>query len=395
MLNSFRKIVLCGDFCLASGSKGDLAYPQERHDSPWQNLRTCFGDDICVVANIEAAVTDRTIGKPYKWANLRINPIKDRLFKGLSVANLSNNHIGDYGDLGVGETCAFLDSRHISHLGVGRNIGSALQALILHEAGCRIGIVSLCCPTTNSEYLATHQTGGVAPLSFSTLSHAILKAKQASDVVLVYLHWGCEWVHDPAPDQLRLARHAIDCGADAVLGCHSHTIQSYEQYKGKWIFYGLGNYCFDAGVAQAPQPDGSFKEIPLTLNPQNRESLVVSFKIKELNGCVRLELDRIQPFRFGDDFLPVPCNEDQLSFDLGAANKRLANYVYRNTEFLDMRHEVEYKCIIRNGVMAYWYQDESIISHPRQPKRAVSSAARSFFAKMKSAGKKAINRYLP
>lgn len=392
---SFQKrILFCGDFCLASGSKGDLAYPLERLDSPWQNLSECFGSDNFIVANLEAPVTDQTVGKPYKWANLRISPIKHQFFKGLSIANLSNNHIGDYGDRGTDDTCAFLESHNISYFGVGNNIDSAHRAFVLREGGCKIGFVSLCCPTTNSEYLATHQATGVAPLSFSTLSNSIFRAKRISDIVFLYLHWGCEWVHDPSPDQLRLARHAIDCGADAVLGCHSHTIQGYEQYKGKWIFYGLGNYCFDAGVAQAPQPDGSFKEIPLTLNPQNRESLVVSFKIKELDGCASLELDRIQPFRFDDDFLPVPCNEDQLSFDLSAANKRLANYINSNAEFLDKRHEVEYKCMIRNGVMAYWYQNESITSPPRQPlKTGVSSAARSLFARLKRAGKQAINRY--
>ena len=354
-----------------------------------------YDNNLFIVANIEAPVTNRSSGRPYKWANLRISPDRSRYFDGLSLAILGNNHIGDYGWEAVEDTLRFFRENNISHIGVGKNLQSACSYHAHIEGGYRIAFISLCCPTTNSEFMATHQASGVTPLAFSTLGSTISAAKQKSDIIFVYLHWGCEWVHDPAPDQLRLARHAIDCGADAVLGCHSHTIQSYEQYKGRWIFYGLGNYCFDAGVAQAPQPDGSFQEIPLTLNPQNKESLVVSFNIKEFDGCASLILDRIQPFRFDDNFIPAPCNEDQLTFDLSAANNRLRKYVDSNNDFLDMRHEVEYKCLIRNGIMAYWYQNESIILPPRKTlKREVANAAKSLFARLNKTGKSAIKRYL-
>lgn len=374
---------------MATGSKGDLEYSQGCHDTPFQSLRACFGDDICIVANIESPVTNRSVGKPYKWANLRMNPSKYNLFNGLSIANLSNNHIGDFGDEAVEDTLCFFRQNRICYTGVGKDLESACSCHVHVLDDCKVAFISLCCPTTNSEFIATHQSPGVAPLAFSTLKKSISSAKQKANVSVVYLHWGCEWVHDPAPDQLRLARHAIDCGADAVLGCHSHTIQSYEQYKGKWIFYGLGNYCFDAGVAQAPQSDGSFKEIPLTLDPPNKESLVVSFKITEVDQQPALELDRVQPFKFGDDFLPVPCHESQLSFDLNAANKRLHKYVKSNASFLDQRHEVEYKSLVRNGVMAYWYQNESISSPRKALKRELYNKARAFVGRLNHSAKKA------
>ena len=41
-----------------------------------------------------------------------------------------------------------------------------------------------------------------------------------------------------------MARRLIDVGADLIIGHHSHTIQPYEKYKGKYIFYSLGNFCF-------------------------------------------------------------------------------------------------------------------------------------------------------
>lgn len=389
MISYSTKIVFCGDFCLASGSKGDLIYSRERNASPWHDLRSFFGNDVFVVANIEAPITHQTVGRPYKWANLRIDPDKPHYFDGLSLAILGNNHIGDFGVDAVEDTLCFFRQNNLSCVGVGKDLRSASSPNIHIQNGCKISFISLCCPTTNSEYLATHQAAGVAPISFATLANSIVNAKEQSDIVFIYFHWGCEWVHDPAPDQLRLARHAIDCGADAVLGCHSHTIQSYEQYKGKWIFYGLGNYCFDAGVAQAPQSDGSFKEIPLTLDPPNKESLVVSFRIKEVDKQPTLELDRVQPFKFGDDFLPVPCHQSQLSFDLSAANKRLRKFVNGNASFLDQRHEVEYKSLVRNGVMAYWYQKESISPPRKALKRKLLNRAMIFVGRIKHFVKRA------
>src|SRR5262249_50245020 len=147
------------------------------------------------------------------------------------------------------------------------------------------------CPTTNGENLATHLTPGVAPLGMATLKQAIDSVKSRSDALAVYLHWGCECVHDPAPDQLRLARHAIDCGADAVIGCHSHTVQSYEQYRGRSIFYGLGNHLFKPGYAQTVDEHGEIKRIRESLSPPNQESLAVSFRISSDMGDGRLALD--------------------------------------------------------------------------------------------------------
>lgn len=40
-------------------------------------------------------------------------------------------------------------------------------------------------------------------------------------------------------------RFMIDAGADAVVSHHTHIVSGYEVYKGKPIFYSLGNFCFD------------------------------------------------------------------------------------------------------------------------------------------------------
>ena len=246
------------------------------------------------------------------------------------MAVLANNHVSDFCPEGARETIGLLARNGIRHVGYGGNIAEALQPSLLECGERRLAVIALSCPTTNGENLATHVAEGVAPLGMENLGRAVQSAKTRGDALLVYLHWGREWEHDPVPDQLRLARHAIHCGADAVVGCHSHTIQSCEQYKGRWIFYGLGNFLFGSGEAQEVRPDGAVVRHPLRLDPPNRESLAVAFSIQPDTGSGRLKLEKVQPLSFGDDWVPKPISQEALSFSLPDANRRLAAYALRH-----------------------------------------------------------------
>jgi poly-gamma-glutamate synthesis protein (capsule biosynthesis protein) len=46
---------------------------------------------------------------------------------------------------------------------------------------------------------------------------------------------------------IEIAHAAIDTGADAVIGHGPHYSLPMEMYKGKPVFYGLGNFCFHSG----------------------------------------------------------------------------------------------------------------------------------------------------
>ena len=48
----------------------------------------------------------------------------------------------------------------------------------------------------------------------------------------------------PTDIQKKLAYTAIDNGTDLVIGHHPHVLQGIEKYKGKYILYSLGNFCF-------------------------------------------------------------------------------------------------------------------------------------------------------
>ena len=79
---------------------------------------------------------------------------------------------------------------------------------------------------------------------WNTVPAEIAAAKEMYPLVIVSFHWGTELKYYPTDNQIKMGRLAVDSGADLVLGHHSHRIQPIEQYKGVYICYSLGNFCF-------------------------------------------------------------------------------------------------------------------------------------------------------
>lgn len=75
----------------------------------------------------------------------------------------------------------------------------------------------------------------------------IEKARKESDFVIVFPHWGCEYLYEPIPSQMRWAKFFAHCGADLIVGTHSHVVQNVQwlgMKNGRRILcmYSLGNF---------------------------------------------------------------------------------------------------------------------------------------------------------
>ncbi len=74
--------------------------------------------------------------------------------------------------------------------------------------------------------------------------HSVRQGKQLSDFLVVSIHVHQTGLgHDKLADFLpTFARAAIDAGADAFVGTGTHRLRPIEIYKGRPIFYGLGDF---------------------------------------------------------------------------------------------------------------------------------------------------------
>lgn len=161
---------------------------------------------------------------------------------GVSAVTLANNHILDYGDSGLSQTFRDLDTWGIEYVGAGDNVEKASAVLYKSIDDARIAFINCC----EHEYsVATEQSAGANPLNPIKLFYQIQEAKQLADYVFLIVHGGVEHFQYPTKRMVETYRFFVDAGADAVINHHQHCPCGYEVYKGKPIYYGLGNFCFD------------------------------------------------------------------------------------------------------------------------------------------------------
>jgi poly-gamma-glutamate synthesis protein (capsule biosynthesis protein) len=82
--------------------------------------------------------------------------------------------------------------------------------------------------------------------SFERAIEEIKNIRAQVDIVVFCPHWGTEFkIGDPGQKIRAEAYKLIDAGADLIVGGHPHVVQDSETYKGKKIYYSLGNFIFD------------------------------------------------------------------------------------------------------------------------------------------------------
>ena len=161
---------------------------------------------------------------------------------GFDAVTLANNHIFDYGSEGVENTLRACRAAGIGTVGAGMNLQEASQTLYTQKGEETLAVINCC---ENEFSIATDDTAGAHPLNAVRQYHAIREARQKADYVLVIVHGGHEQFQLPSPRMKETYRFFVDAGADAVVNHHQHCYSGYEVYRGKPIFYGLGNFCFE------------------------------------------------------------------------------------------------------------------------------------------------------
>lgn len=150
----------------------------------------------------------------------------------IRLVNIGNNHIENFGNDGVRSTIATLTHSGVDYFG---------DPISFHEATTTINSIPLAFINYNE---FGPSDGGRASGNASTTLHQIRDARAEGFIPVVYTHWGIEY--EVANDnQKSLAHQFVDAGAEIVIGSHPHVVQEHEVYKGKYIYYSLGNLIFD------------------------------------------------------------------------------------------------------------------------------------------------------
>ena len=263
----------------------------------FQNVRSILEADDATFANFEGTLTTETARESKEYA-FKGDPSYTQILTdgSIDVVTLANNHSSDYGAKSLTDTEEALDAAGIDYC-----IGDKIAVKEVNGIPTAfIGIYVL------NDGMAREEQ----------VKQTIAAAKQqGAKLVIVAFHWGTEKAAEPDETQKSLAHTAIDCGADLVVGHHPHVLQAIEYYKGKYIAYSLGNFCFGGNSAPSDMDTMIFQQ---TFTIENGEvqaaaaATVVPCSISSTAGY--------------NDYQPTPTEGDASASVIDRLNTMSANY---------------------------------------------------------------------
>lgn len=243
-------LIAVGDISYSRGveqkvrQQNDINYPFLKIKDYIQGADLAFG-------NLESPITPGQKIPDFEMI-FRSNPGTEQALKqaGFSIMSLANNHTPNFGEKGLEDTFGYLQDAGLQYVGAGMNTQEASQPIYMEKNGIKFAFLAYNDPdVVPATYEASKNHAGTAFMRIDKMSAAVKEAKQKADFVIVSMHSGVEYADKPNNSQIQFAHAAIDAGADLIIGHHPHVVQPIEKYKGKYIFYSLGNFVFD----QIPQ----------------------------------------------------------------------------------------------------------------------------------------------
>lgn len=196
-----------------------------------------LGDSISkadlAIANFEAAIDPEKPISGYPRFNAHPGLMKALKKIGFGLLSLANNHSLDLGEAGLLGTLNSARKFKLKANGISTGAAGLFQPSFMRVNGIKIAFLSL---TTLSNrpgsakgdpalraalpqvFLLNYQTA-------KQIRRSIRRMARRSDIAVVAVHFGKEYLDQPTGRQRRWARLLANWGADIILGNHSHHIQ--------------------------------------------------------------------------------------------------------------------------------------------------------------------------
>lgn len=255
-------IIFTGDILLDRGVRRVINHHGVDHlfsdgiDSVFRSAQIVVGNLECPATKIESPVFKQYIfrSEPEWLDTLRQH--------GITHLNLANNHSIDQGREGLLDTKQNIEEAGMVPIGAGASMQEAAGPVLLASSPRKVWLVpSLRLALENYSYLTDKPCVSQEPMDSLMQRVFHLRKADSTAVIIVSLHWGGEHTSKPVPRQRMEAHQLILAGADALICHHTHTLQTIETFRGKPIYYSIGNFIFDP------------------IHPINAEACIVRLKI--------------------------------------------------------------------------------------------------------------------
>ena len=206
------------------------------------------------------------------WRHSNPDQVAALTAAGISAVGVANNVT--YPRAALVRSLAVLEAAGVPYAGGGENLEAAHRPVVLEtDDGTRVGFLQYAATVFPYDHAATPTLPGVAEIKVYTayqpphqldkpgqppvvvtwldeesearMVEDVRRLAERVDVVVASYHWGVSGTSEPVDYQSAIARAVIDAGADVVMGHGTHRYQRVETYRGRPVFYGLGQGVFD------------------------------------------------------------------------------------------------------------------------------------------------------
>ncbi len=248
---AYTRLIFAGDVMLSRDVRRQILAANDMA-MPFRKIAPLLAASDIAFVNLESPFSDRG---PYFEGGLIFHAapamISGLQLAHIAIASTANNHSRDCGPRGVEFTVAWLRSHGIAAVGSGLSEQEAHQGVVLTRHGVRFGFLGYTFDQSNGNWKDVDPR--VALAQVEVMQHDVVKLRQRTDVIIVSMHHGIEYIPQPSAAQVEFAHAAIDAGAGLVIGHHPHVVEPAEAYHGGEIIYSLGNFVFDQYQRSATQ----------------------------------------------------------------------------------------------------------------------------------------------
>ena len=167
---------------------------------------------------------------------------------GFNIVTMATNHIFDHGFEAVEKSAEFWKKNYpeIPVIGIHTDASAADTVVVIEKNNIKFALLNYTFGV-NEDGKMLEYPFAVDILNEEKIRRDVAKAKKLADFVIVFPHWGTEYLLTTDGRQKKFAKVFLDCEVDAVIGAHPHIVEPVEWLEKDnghrmLVYYSLGNF---------------------------------------------------------------------------------------------------------------------------------------------------------
>lgn len=165
----------------------------------------------------------------------------DLIDTGFNIVNLATNHTLDRGEKAIFYSRKFWKGQDVLAVGSYDSVLDHDKVVIQEKNGIKYAVLGYT-TVTNGLKVPNGKEYLLNVYDEEKVKEDIERLRDKVDILIVSMHWGVEYVHEPVASQREIASYLSSLGVDVIIGHHPHVIEPIEYIEDTLVIYSLGNF---------------------------------------------------------------------------------------------------------------------------------------------------------